>query len=303
MKLYAVIGHLMVVITWYRPPDSTVDKFDVFESLVGRLDTLNVEFYIMGDINCNLGAPELDHNSRLLNDIANLFTLHQLIDEPTRVSLTSSTLIDLIFTNCSDRLSCSGVYPTTISDHSLVYPYRKRSTGVQSGNHSTVTYRRFKNFDPTKFRNDTFSQDWDRVKMFDNPNGMWHDWKNISLGIVDKHAPLRSKRARASKSLWIPPSLKQRMHERDTLKLNAIRSSDPVAWLNYKQCRNSVNNAIRQAKKSYYSKAFHDNEGNSRMTWLVINDLTSQKTNGPAIKEIKQNGTSICKITIFSHSI
>ena len=29
-------------------------------------------------------------------------------------------------------------------------------------------------------------------------------------------------------------------------KLKAIRSSDPVAWLNYKQCRNSVNNAIRQ---------------------------------------------------------
>ena len=72
-----------LVITWYRPPDSTVDKFNAFESLVGRLDTLNVEFYIMGDINCNLGAPELDHNSRLLNDIANLFSLHQLIEEPT----------------------------------------------------------------------------------------------------------------------------------------------------------------------------------------------------------------------------
>ena len=81
---------------------------------------------------------------------------------------------------------------------------------------------------------------------------------------------------------------------KETAKLNAIRSSDPVAWLNYKQCRNSVNNAIRQAKKLYYSKAFHDNEGNSWMTWRVINDLTSRETNGPSIKEIKQNGTSIC---------
>ena len=108
-----------LVITWYRPPDSTVGKFDVFESLVCRLDTLNVEFYIMGDINCNLGAPELDHNSRSLNNIANLFSLHQLIGETTRVSLTSSTLIDLIFTNCPDRVPCSGVYPTTISENSL----------------------------------------------------------------------------------------------------------------------------------------------------------------------------------------
>ena len=30
------------------------------------------------------------------------------------------------------------------------------------------------------------------------------------------------------------------------------------------------------------------------MTWRVINDLTSRKTNGPSIKEIKQNGISIC---------
>ena len=166
---------------------------------------MNVEFYIMGDINCNLGAPELDHNSRLLNDIANLFRLHQLIDETTPVSLTSSTLIDLIFTNSPDRVPCSGVYPTTISDHSLVYAYRKFSTGVQSGNHSTVTYSRFKNFDSTKFRNDICSQEWDSGKMFDNPIDMWYDWKKIFLGIVNKHAPLRSKRVRASKSPWITP--------------------------------------------------------------------------------------------------
>ena len=45
-----------------------------------------------------------------------------------------------------------------------------------------------------------------------------------------------------------------------------INAKNQLKWLNYKQCCNSVNNAIRQAKKSYYSKASHDNEGNSRMT-------------------------------------
>ena len=130
--------------------------------------------------------------------------------------------------------------------------------------------------------------------MFDNPNDMWHDWKNSFLGIVDKHAPLRSKRVRALKSPWVTPYLKQRMHERDIAKLKATRSNDPVDWLNHKQIRNSVNNAIRQAKKSYYAKALHDNEGNSRMTWRVVHDLTSRKSNGPSIKEIKQNGVSIC---------
>ena len=41
--------------TWYRPPNSTVDKFRLFETLVGRIDVEGVEFYILGDMNCNLG--------------------------------------------------------------------------------------------------------------------------------------------------------------------------------------------------------------------------------------------------------
>ena len=66
------------------------------------------------------------------------------------------------------------------------------------------------------------------------------------------------------------------MHERDKAKLNATRSNDSVEWLHYEQRRSSVNNAITQAKKSYNTKAFRDNEGNSRITWRV-KDLTSRK--------------------------
>ena len=88
-----------LVITWYRQPDSTVDKFSCFETLVGKLDAGGLEYYLMGDINVNLAAPHSDNNSRLLTSIIDLYGLHQLICEPTRVSKSSSTMIDLIFTN------------------------------------------------------------------------------------------------------------------------------------------------------------------------------------------------------------
>ena len=64
------------------------------------------------------------------------------------------------------------------------------------------------------------------------------------------------------------------MHERETAKL---RSNDSVDWLHYKQLRSSVNYAIRQAKKPYNTKAFRFNEGNLRMTWRVVKDVTSRK--------------------------
>ena len=39
------------VATWYRPPDSPMEIFLHFESLLSRLDSQNVDFQLMGDLN------------------------------------------------------------------------------------------------------------------------------------------------------------------------------------------------------------------------------------------------------------
>ena len=85
------------MVTWYRPPESSVEIFSYFESLIGKIDAENVEFYVLGDLNCNLAAPQLDHNANLLSSIADVYSLQQLITDPTRCTESSSTLIDLVF--------------------------------------------------------------------------------------------------------------------------------------------------------------------------------------------------------------
>ena len=122
---------------------------------------------------------------------------------------------------------------------------------------------------------------------------MWHVWKNIFNNVVDRHAPLRSKRVRSSKSQWVTKRLKQLMHERDRLKLRAIRTDDPNVWLHFKKKRNTVNSEIKKAKKAYYLNEFRENKGNSKKTWKIINELTSRKHNNPQIKEISLNGSAV----------
>ena len=121
----------------------------------------------MGDLNCILKSATLDHNSNLMTNIANLFNLRQLIDESTRITESSSTLIDVIFTNVPDKIVCFGVSHIGVSDHSLVYAFRKLSAGFSSRGHSTVTYRNFKNFNSTNFRNDMRQQNWDDILNYD----------------------------------------------------------------------------------------------------------------------------------------
>ena len=101
------------------------------------MDAEGLEYYIMGDTNANLIASNLDNNSRRLTDIADVYGLQQLISEPTRVSSFSSTMIDLIFTNSPTRVVCSGVSHISISDHSLIYVFRKLAVGLSINHHST----------------------------------------------------------------------------------------------------------------------------------------------------------------------
>ena len=78
-----------LIATWYRPPNSPVAKFDYVETLLGRLDSENIEQYLTGDFNCDLSSTVLDHNSKLLMDIVDLCNLSQLINEPTRITDSS----------------------------------------------------------------------------------------------------------------------------------------------------------------------------------------------------------------------
>ena len=69
----------------------------------------NVEFYLLGYLNCNVGAHVFDHPNRALTTTADLCGLHQLTNEPTRITEKTSTTIDLIFVNEPDKIVCFGV--------------------------------------------------------------------------------------------------------------------------------------------------------------------------------------------------
>ena len=148
-----------IVATWYRPPNSRFELFSDFESFVGKLDAVGKEYYLMGDLNCNMLSSSLNNvNTQALLNITDIYNLKQLINEPTRVTPASSTLIDVIFTSHPDNVSCSGVSHVGISDHSLIYVFREISLPSAVRGNSTVSYRQFKNFDRNRFRSDILAQ-------------------------------------------------------------------------------------------------------------------------------------------------
>ena len=119
---------------------------------------------------------------------------------------------------------------------------------------------------------------------------MWKKWKDLFLTVCDRHAPLKTKRTRNSKSPWITTILKKRMNCRDRLKRNAIKTNDPSTWNQFRTMRNQVNRDINTAKQAYYKNASNNCSGDQRKTWKTINELTSRKSNKTVINEIDYNG-------------
>jgi hypothetical protein len=76
----------------------------------------------MGDISIDLAKDSTDANTVELKFLLDLFQYNQKINEPTRVTKDSQTLIDHFYTNF---ITSAGVSKITISDHYLIYGVRK----------------------------------------------------------------------------------------------------------------------------------------------------------------------------------
>ena len=72
-----------MVVSIYRPPDAPNDFFTHFESLVQAIEDENKEVYILGNLNCDLIKPNLDH-AKKLKSLFEIYQLTQLINEVTR---------------------------------------------------------------------------------------------------------------------------------------------------------------------------------------------------------------------------
>ena len=89
------------------------------------IDAENLEFYLLGDISCDLLAENPNNGTKELLSISTIYKLSQIISQPTRITNTSKTLTDLCFTNYPDKVRLSGTHSLDISDHSLIYLIRK----------------------------------------------------------------------------------------------------------------------------------------------------------------------------------
>ena len=110
----------------YIPLDSSKHRSENLNSILSNclsiIDPENKEVIILGDINCDYLVKN-DHT--IIKEIFTINGYKQIIKNPTWISKTTETLIDVIQTTPAINIRKSVVIPAGLSDHDMIGCVRK----------------------------------------------------------------------------------------------------------------------------------------------------------------------------------
>ena len=224
----------------YRNPRETFDWYDNFLHMCDKVCFRKTSVLLLGDFNIDLMKSHLAWDST-----TTLLGLKQFVSSPTRVTATTSTLLDHIYSNKPEAVSDVTVDSLSISDHfpvtccfSVKVPQQKK------GGHTFVSFRSFKKFNENNFLRDLSEAPFMDVYQYDDPNQALSAWYRVFLPILDKHAPIRRKRVKhTSHPPWLNQDIIQAMKYRDDLRRQKC-------FDDFKRERKRVKALIRESQKT-----------------------------------------------------
>ena len=106
----------------YKHPSMDIDDFNaMFEKVLEKVSAENKELYLLGDFNIDLLKIEEEDKGNKIDEFYNVLCTNFLVPHitlPTRITTSSATLIDNIFSNNQNfSQAISGNLTVSISDH------------------------------------------------------------------------------------------------------------------------------------------------------------------------------------------
>lgn len=261
-----------LVITVYHSPNSNHSEF------INKMENIVVEYYsfmgtiiIIGDFNINMAVNSF-YKDKLCQSIDRL-GLHQIMNSFTRVTNSSSSMIDLLITNKKDLQFKIHLTPR-ISDHSII------SINIEQNKPHIVQQKiinDYKNFNETEFQFDLMDAEW--LGNCTSINNIADNFTKQIKTILQKHAPCKIISIKSTFALkaWWSEEIKNKIYERDCLYKRAVITKEFDDWNNYKKKRNEVVSEIRQQKKLYYKNEIDDCRGDAKVMWKTLKELIKGK--------------------------
>ena len=280
----------------YRAHKTDIDLFNYdLSNCLQRIVSENKNCYISGDFNLDLLCYNTDQK---VTNFVNTFyanNMFPLIDRPTRITSTSATILDNIFTNVLTKRIKSGVCVTDITDHYPIFQITN-SLEIKHNTPKSFSSRSFNDVNINCFKNHLQLTNWDNVLTESSPIDAYNKFFDKFMELYNRCFPIRRKRIKAAshripRKPWVTQAILKSIRHKDKLyrKYRSSQTeSNKIALVNYK---NSLTTLLRVAKKQYYSDLLDDHKNNLKQTWNVLNDLLGRTRKQQVPDSFDINGT------------
>ena len=225
---------------------------------------LNLPIIIVGDFNYDLLSSNSKSNE--LRDAFHRQSMEQIIEQPTRITKNTSTLIDHIWVSDKEHISDLQILPG-MSDHQLCtfkieIEYRQKGRQV-------FKYRQI-NKNADKIVEELARYNWEDLQSINEVETIWNTLKTRITDAIDKYAPIKRSHGNDRNQPWMTEELKQLSRKKQAMQLSGDTAKNQSDW---KEMKKLVKRETFIQKKNFYSKRVEDNKNNPDKLWKIIKEI------------------------------
>ena len=296
--------HNIIVGCIYRPPCYPIIEFnELIGSLLDKLEKENKHIYITGDFNCDILLT--DKHSELFKNLFLSSHFYPLINQPTRITNNTATLIDNIYCNIPNLQSNveSGLLHVNIADHKGVFCINNDSE-LFSRN-TTKSKRVFNKKNIAQFNKSLINESWEYAYSSDFKSAFSRFQQTFDR-YFDKSFPVLTYKINyKNRHTWMTEQLRSRIKQKNSLYLTVLKHPGDIKLKEqYKRQKNELNSDIKNTEINYYSNELELHKENLRKTWKIMKSIIGKDmTNSNQNRSFCINGkstTNVSKIVLYS---
>ena len=263
-------------------------------------------FYILGDFNINIMREK---RSKCANNYINLIIRNgaaPIITIPTRVTTTSSTLLDHIITNNMDQVISPAMIETDITDHYPIF------CTVNKPRHSTFKFTKKFCRDKSSFSADSYRNNLqadlcnasscqpELTKEYFYE--MFNLFSRTVLTTIDTHAHLKPLSRKLSQKPWITKGVLISIKKKRAMFKSHFLSDNDDQKNFFKECTSKLTKIKALSKKSSFTTELKENQKDPRKMWEIMRTVlpASSKQASMALHSLKINGRAVSDQQLIS---
>ena len=272
----------------YRPPSANPSAFlDELTTILSNLNSAQTKCYICGDFNLDLTVRDQSSIVQNFLDLLHSFSFLPLIDKPTRVTSSSASLIDNIFSN-SLKSHKAGILIADISDHYPVFCTSDNLNLNQSP--ETIRYRPFTENNKQSFREALLVTDWQIVFNESRAQQAYTALSRVVCDAFNSSFPLIERlRTKTDSNPWMTRGIKKSIRAKNNLYCRFRNRPNSYNELTYKRYRYTLDKVIAHAKRVYYQQRLSANQHDMKKTWQTLKEVIGKQTCNQMLSSIIVN--------------